>query len=310
MFVNKGIPNTATADCVPINLIDSGHRFRQDAGDIAALAQSIQKLGLLHPIVVANGYMGRFTLICGQRRLLAFKELHCVEIPVRIVDLDNPLVAEHDENECRKPFTPSERVAIATAIEEAETKKAKKKKEGVEKFSTRKTQAQRDADRPTSRAAKAVGMSRPTYEKAKAVVEAAEKDPELAPIVEEMDRTGKVEPAFRKVAKKVAKAVKKSAKAAEPVLDNIAKDASCLQVPGLVAELKHWGNAHPGAMSPEAIGMIAETLTRRLNELTDDVLAKLKEAKGLADRDFTTISIQSILRILVLIERRVEGLRP
>ena len=44
---------------------------------------------------------------------------------------------------------------------------------------------------PVEKVAKAVGVSAPTYVKAKAVVEAAEQDPAKAPLVEEMDRTGK-----------------------------------------------------------------------------------------------------------------------
>jgi hypothetical protein len=36
---------------------------------------------------------------------------------VRILDLENKLIAERDANEEREPFTPSERVAIAQAIE-------------------------------------------------------------------------------------------------------------------------------------------------------------------------------------------------
>jgi hypothetical protein len=43
-------------------------------------------------------------------------------------------------------------------------------------------------------------MSGRTYAKAKAVVEAAAEDPErCGPLVEEMDRTGKVDPSFKKV---------------------------------------------------------------------------------------------------------------
>src|SRR5260221_152450 len=40
--------------------------------------------------------------------------------------------------------------------------------------------------------AEAVGMSGRTYDKAKVVVGAARENPSLAPVVEEMDRTGKV----------------------------------------------------------------------------------------------------------------------
>jgi len=47
-------------------------------------------------------------------------------------------------------------------------------------------------------------MSGRTLEKAKAVVEAAREDPSLQPVVEEMDSTGKVNPAFEKVKPHVA----------------------------------------------------------------------------------------------------------
>jgi hypothetical protein len=45
----------------------------------------------------------------------------------------------------------------------------------------------------------AVGVSGKTHEKAEAVVEATEADPDLADAVAEMDRTGKVDPAYQKV---------------------------------------------------------------------------------------------------------------
>ncbi len=48
--------------------------------------------------------------------------------------------------------------------------------------------------------AAAIGMSGRTYEKAKVVVEAAESEPEkFLPVKEEMDRTGKVDPAYRQI---------------------------------------------------------------------------------------------------------------
>ena len=38
----------------PLNSIKIGSRFRQDHGDIGALAQSIEAIGLLHPITVSR----------------------------------------------------------------------------------------------------------------------------------------------------------------------------------------------------------------------------------------------------------------
>ena len=58
----------------------------------------------------------------------------------------------------------------------------------VENFSTPR------GDRASDRIASAVGLSRPTLAKIKAVTEAAKQDPErYQPLVEEMDRTGKVD---------------------------------------------------------------------------------------------------------------------
>ncbi|MEO5347926.1 MAG: hypothetical protein H7834_16350 [Magnetococcus sp. YQC-9] len=55
-------------------------------------------------------------LVFGERRLEACFSLEWETIPARIVEVP-ALLAEHDENEIRKDFTPSERVAIGKAIE-------------------------------------------------------------------------------------------------------------------------------------------------------------------------------------------------
>lgn len=90
-------------------------------GNIPELASSIIRLGLLQPIVVSE----EMDLIAGARRLAAFRILseddaRYREIPARIVKIGGPdrLHAEHDENEVRKAFVPSERVAIMKAIED------------------------------------------------------------------------------------------------------------------------------------------------------------------------------------------------
>src|SRR5262245_60024250 len=106
-----------------INTIKVGQRFRKDMGDIAALAKSIDALGLLHPIVIDE----QNNLIAGSRRLMAVRELHWDMVPVNVVNLDDPQRAERDENEERKPFTVSERVAIGQAIEVKEKELAKER---------------------------------------------------------------------------------------------------------------------------------------------------------------------------------------
>lgn len=99
---------------LPVASIKVGNRYRQELGDIPALAQSIQELGLLQPIGVDKGH----GLIFGERRLRAHQHLGLETIKARIIEVDT-LLAEKAENEIRKDFTASERVAIAKAIEEA-----------------------------------------------------------------------------------------------------------------------------------------------------------------------------------------------
>ena len=91
-----------------------GNRHRKDMGDLTALADSIRQEGLLQPIGVTD----RLELVFGERRLRAVRDiLKKKTILARIVDVTSILAGEYAENEVRKDFTPSERVAIAKAIE-------------------------------------------------------------------------------------------------------------------------------------------------------------------------------------------------
>ena len=98
-----------------INAIVEGKRRRVNLGNLLALANSIQRVGLLHPVVVDEE--GR--LITGSRRLAAVKLLGWSEVPATVVqDLDATLraLAEHDENICRLDFAPGEALAMADAL--------------------------------------------------------------------------------------------------------------------------------------------------------------------------------------------------
>lgn len=96
-----------------IDQIKINGRARTDTGDIESLARSMRKLGQLQPIGVdADG-----VLVFGGRRLMAAQSLGWVEIEARVIDCD-ALQAEHDENEIRKQFTVTERLAIAQRIAE------------------------------------------------------------------------------------------------------------------------------------------------------------------------------------------------
>jgi|GEM_PF-3045504 len=113
LAVHHPTPERPARATLAIADIRVGDRHRRELGDIAALAESLKSVGLLHPPVVTDDRL----LVCGFRRLEAAKRLGWARIEVRVVRPDDLLAAERDENEVRKDFTPSERVAIAREIE-------------------------------------------------------------------------------------------------------------------------------------------------------------------------------------------------
>src|SRR5262245_17703462 len=200
---------------LPVEAIDIGNRHRQDPGDIDALAASIETVGLLQPIAVRPDKR----LVAGARRLAAVKQLGWDTVPVRVVeDLDERLrllQAERDENTCRKDFTMSEAVALSEDIEadrlkeEAEKRKRAGKSadgkaggRGRRKPSAESAEGNGAAERPRDTIAAAAGVGRDKLRKAAVVVKAAEEDPErFGPIRDEMDKTGNVDRAFKRVQK-------------------------------------------------------------------------------------------------------------
>lgn len=99
---------------VPVGEIKIGFTHRRDLGDLKALAESIEKEGLLQAI----GVTPDLELVFGKRRFFACKDiLHWTEIPCRIVDVSSLLTGQYVENEMRKDFTPSERDSIRRALE-------------------------------------------------------------------------------------------------------------------------------------------------------------------------------------------------
>lgn len=91
-----------------------GERHRKDLGDLESLAASIATEGLLQPI----GITEENVLVFGERRLRAVQDvLRREAIPARVVHVRSITAGEYAENELRKDFTPSERVAIGKTLE-------------------------------------------------------------------------------------------------------------------------------------------------------------------------------------------------
>jgi ParB-like chromosome segregation protein Spo0J len=97
---------------IDIEAIVVADRHRKDLGDIEGLSASIKEQGLLQPVGVDKDNR----LVFGERRLRAFQHLGWTRIPVRRVNVTSIVDGEYAENEVRKDFTPSERVAIAAAV--------------------------------------------------------------------------------------------------------------------------------------------------------------------------------------------------
>jgi hypothetical protein len=184
---------------LPLDQINVGKRRRQDLGDIEALMASIRDRGLLQPLVITPDRR----LLSGYRRLEATKRLGYSRITVAVAceakEALEMLHAERAEKDCRKPFTPSEAVAVVKVLQELVSKKPYQAGSGMQGVAEARLQGKcRTRDKL---AAVISGMSRSTLAKAEVVVDAADADASLIPFREEMDRTGKVAPAYKAVLK-------------------------------------------------------------------------------------------------------------
>lgn len=201
---------------IAISDITIGQRVRREIGDLSDLAGSMKSIGLLSPIVLNS----RSELVAGGRRIAAAELLGWEYIQAVIADTFDDaivaLIAERDENTCRKPLSRQEMVEVGRRLEEFEKPKASERKAATQakkgndgkrptgegklpspenkgKTADRERNANEkvgnDAKgKTTDKVAEAVGVSGRTYEKAKQVVEAAESDPEtFGDLPEKMD---------------------------------------------------------------------------------------------------------------------------
>jgi hypothetical protein len=138
---------------LPVSAIQVGSRFRKDLGDLEEITKAMQN-GLAPSIGVSPGLQ----LVFGERRLAAAKLLGWQRIRTTVIDVDSLALGQIKENEARKAYTPSERVAIVDML--------RTYKHG----GNRKTTQGRKCD--VEAAASRVGWKKDTYFRAKKVVEA------------------------------------------------------------------------------------------------------------------------------------------
>lgn len=288
---------------LPVANVIIGERHRKDLGDLDGLARSILAVGLLHPIVVDE----RHRLIAGERRLAAWRQLHgdAEPIPAYVAGTFSDamrLLAEQDENTCRKPFAPSEAVALGVALEAIERPKAKERQraggqaggQASGKLPEASTGRARDIVGP------AVGMSGRTYLKAKAVVAAAE-DRSLAPedravaqeAVEMMDRTGKVSAAYNKV---------KDTTAAPPKIDKTRAGVALRRA--RIAELAASG--HTRAQIAKALGITVEGVAAVVKDhgiaVPADTMSRARKVDAVRIIENLTTTLEGLVTAASLID--------
>jgi 16S rRNA G966 N2-methylase RsmD len=156
-------------------------RIRKDNGDISSFADNINEIGLLHPIVINEAN----ELICGHRRLLAFKKLQRKQIPCTKQNLESLAKGEFSENAYRKDFTFSEMVEIKCALE------PEIKREAQIRMKAGKPCSKLEQGKSMELMAKALGIGHTSLEKAEKLVYSAKKYPELKELLDKVD-DGKV----------------------------------------------------------------------------------------------------------------------
>jgi DNA modification methylase len=182
-------------------------RFRKDLGDLEGLARDIGCRGLLTPILLRRSPPNcecslPLELIDGERRLRACRDhLGRQTIDARLLDLDDLIDSQVAVNTLHKAFTLSEKVAIGLAME-ARLGERRGGDHGNQHVGGKRQEFDEwHGCRTDAVAAERSGFgNRQTYRNAKRVVLAARQDPEkYRRLVERMDRSGKVDSAFREL---------------------------------------------------------------------------------------------------------------
>jgi ParB family chromosome partitioning protein len=210
------IPTAQRENKLRLDEIKVGNRCRQNLGNIDDLAASIQELGLLQPIVVNGDHQ----LVAGARRLAAVRELGWETVPVRVAEgLDDALkllLAERDENLCRKDFSPFEMVEMKKRLDKLAKAEARKRQRAGGKHGGKtagrgrgkqgakasgnfpEAYPEQSNGRAREQVAAVLGISDRSLEKAEAILNAATREPEkYADLVEQVEKSGKIDPAYK-----------------------------------------------------------------------------------------------------------------
>lgn len=220
------------------------------------MAQSINEVGLLHPIVIDS----QKNLIAGARRIKAVQTLGWTRIPVHIVDLKDLGKGEFHENVARKGFTPSEMVAVKRALE------PEIKADAEERMKAGQPSANLAQGETRDIVSSFAGVSHGTLAQAETVVEAAEHEPEkYGTLLEKVD-SGEVSvsSAERQIKReKMLTELREKQKNVQPVNGNF--DIIVIDPPwpsGFDYDPEHWRGACPyPEMSLEDIKAIKLPMT-------------------------------------------------
>lgn len=208
--MSENLTSDVTVYELHVDSIKVGERHRKDIGDVGALAESIDTVGLIHPVVVTPDCR----LIAGERRLSAMRSLGWEMIPVTVIqtlaDATDELIAERDENTCRKDFTPTEAASVRRAVADALAPIAAERKAQAPgqprgaKVSGSNLEQEKFKTRDVS--SRGTGYAPSTLDKVDRTAQLAKDETQPEPVREkarvalaEMDRTGNVDKPFKDV---------------------------------------------------------------------------------------------------------------
>lgn len=115
-----------------IDEIIDGHSYRRDFGDLTELTESVERFGLLSPIVITTGNV----LISGNRRLAVLRSLGHRTVPVWVVpgvsDKLSTVLAIQDENMLHKMLTPIEQAELYNELKQLYAEENARKQEATQ----------------------------------------------------------------------------------------------------------------------------------------------------------------------------------